>query len=120
MSADPRSDELDGERIRRLAAMRRATYRARSYFIIAAITCGVVAIQLAWMGITHFKSIGLKGPAMIVVAFFSFLGMTACLRRACALHRQAKHSALPEPSVPPDFSTLGDGSEQWKNLHDVR
>jgi hypothetical protein len=40
--------------------------------------------------------------------------------RARELRREAKASALPEPTTPPDFSTLDDGSKHWKNLEDVR
>jgi hypothetical protein len=42
-------------------------------------------------------------------------------RRAMELHRETKTPApLPPAPREPDFSTLSDGSQQWKNLDEIR
>jgi hypothetical protein len=40
--------------------------------------------------------------------------------RAIALHREATKSRVDTPMTPPDFSTLSDGSQRWKNLEELR
>jgi hypothetical protein len=42
------------------------------------------------------------------------------MRRAIVLHREATQSYLKDPTTTPDFSTLSDGSQRWKNLEDLR
>jgi len=32
------------------------------------------------------------------------------------MHHEANESRIAPPSAPPDFSTLGDGSQRWKDL----
>src|SRR2546421_12871854 len=49
---------LDGLRVRQLAAMRRAAYRARSYCVIALGVCGVAAAQLVLMTVRHVRHAG--------------------------------------------------------------
>ena len=49
---------LDGDRIHQLARQRRAANRMRSYCIIAACACGVVAIELIWMAVRWLRTIG--------------------------------------------------------------
>jgi hypothetical protein len=42
------------------------------------------------------------------------------LRQVAALNRELRQPALTEPAAPPDFSTLSDGSQRWKNLEDMQ
>jgi hypothetical protein len=39
--------------------------------------------------------------------------------RIVELNHELQQSALSEPEAPPDFSTLSDGSQQWKNLEQM-
>ena len=119
---DPRQDELDGLRIRQLAALRRASYRACSYAIIAAAACVVVTAQLGWMTIRYVRSIGFgwRSILCIVLSIASIWGAIYFARWAGLLHQEAKRSMLEKPATPPDFSTLSDGSQMAKNLEDVR
>ena len=118
------ADELDGLRIRQLSTLRRGAYRARSYAIIGAVAGFVVAIQLVIMTVPLVRARGwgrwpigyvlFAAAAVMIGAYFT--------RRALEVHREIKTPA-PLPPTPlggPDFSTLSDGSQQWKNLDDIR
>ena len=123
-SHDARNDELDGLRIRQLAALKRGAYRARSFAIIGAVTCFVVAVKLALMTVNHVQARG-WGPWPIGFALFSLVALMAgshFSRRALDVHREINTPAPlpPTPEGGPDFSTLSDGSQQWKNLEDIR
>jgi hypothetical protein len=115
-------EQLNTLRIRQLATARRAAYRARSYSIIAAAACAVMTGQLIWMTIRHVRSSGWgKQPiGYLLFALLAVFGIGYFVLRAIELHREAKKSALSDPTTPPDFSTLEDGSKRWKNLEDVR
>ena len=53
------------------------------------------------------------------VALLAAFGMTFFVRRAGALHREAAASRLDQPSGPPDFESLGDGSQRYENLRQI-
>ena len=119
---DLRADEMDPTRVRRLATERRSMNRTASYFIVATGVCVVAIGQLVWMTVQHLRAVGWT-PRPIGYLLFIVLALWAGWyvgNRAAALRREAKMSALPEPTTPPDFSTLDDGSKHWKNLEDVR
>jgi hypothetical protein len=107
-------DALDGERIRLHAAARRTAYRSRSHAIAAAITCQVLAVQLAWWGLSTWWLLWctLAIVAQALAILFA--------RSALALHRQAARSALVPPASTPDFSGLRDGSQRWEDLDNVQ
>ena len=117
-----RTDEMDAARIRRLAIERRSINRTASYFIVAAGVCVVAIGQLVWMTIQHVRGIGWT-PRPIGYLLFVVLAVWGAWyfgSRALELHREAKASALAEPTTTPDFSTLDDGSKHWKNLEEIR
>jgi hypothetical protein len=122
---DPRDlpeDELSAIRIRQIAAGRRATYRARSYCIIAAGVCAVAIAQLVWMIVQQFRAAG-WGMQCTGYALFALLGVQGVFYfaiRAVRLHREATHSSLTQLTQDPDFSTLDNGSKRVENLEDVR
>ena len=115
-------DHLDALRVRQLSAVRRGAYRTRSYCVIGLGACAVASVQLAVMAIRHVRAAGwewrplgyLCGVAAAMMAA-SFL-----LRQVAALNRELRQPALTEPEAPPDFSTLSDGSQRWKNLEDMQ
>jgi hypothetical protein len=114
-------DELSAIRIRQIAAGRRATYRARSYCIIAAAVCAVATAQLAWMIVQQFRAAG-WGMQCTGYALFASLGVWGVLYflvRAARLHHEARQSSLTEFTNEPDFSTLDNGSKRVENLEDV-
>ncbi len=96
-------------------------YRLRSCFVIAAVACIVVAIQLAWMIFQRARA-GVWDKRAIGYILFVVLALIATryfIRRATAAHREAVQSRIDAPTSPPDFSTLGDGSQRWKNLENI-
>ncbi len=143
------NDELDGLRIRQLAALRRGAYRVRSYMIVGAGGCAVAAVQLVWMTVASHRAAASLG--YILMAIVAAFGCSYFVRRIRAISKELDHSRLdahamrcvqcgydvrglssgscpecgaplpaPPPPAEPDFSTLSDGSQQWKNLEDIR
>jgi hypothetical protein len=108
------SDELDGIRIRRFAAVRKAAYRARSHCIIAAVGCLVAAIQLIWSAVER------RAPLCALFAVAAMVGTLLFVRRATKLHHEATETSLVEPTTAPDFSTLSNGSQQASNLENIQ
>jgi len=68
--------ELDRNRIRQLAAERRASMRTRSYCLIAAIVCAVAAIELAMMATSEIHKTGV-GPLAVTEIVFTILAVAA-------------------------------------------
>jgi hypothetical protein len=117
---DDREHELDGQRIRQLSTLRRGAYRARSIAIIVAVACFVASIQLT---ITAFTGkVATYRAISGALAVFAFFAAVHFARRVAALQREIRTPPPmpPEPPGGPDFSTLSDGSQQWKNLEDIR
>jgi hypothetical protein len=117
-----RPAELNGGRIRQLAALRRGAIRARSWCLIAAGVCGVGAIQLVIFALRGIRGGGWKIRAIcyLLVAVAGFVLMGFFLRRAARLKREIGKSAIGEAEGVPDFSSLSDGSQRWKNLEELR
>lgn len=64
---------------------------------------------------------GIRPAAYAVLALGAIYGAVHWSVRAMELNRQAAQPAQPAaPMPPPDFSTLGDGSQQMKNLDKLR
>jgi hypothetical protein len=122
--SDDASDELDGLRIRQLAALKRGAIRARSYALIGTVLAGVAVMKLVLMTIELVRARGwtLLPIAYILLACAALMLTVYLLRRAIKLHREANVPAPMPPTPPggPDFSKLSDGSQQWKNLEDIR
>jgi hypothetical protein len=113
--SEPGLSEL---RIRQMATLRRSAYRSRSYAIIGASACIVMAMQLIWTLIrSHRFNLWTIGFALATILLI--FAASYCIRRAIAMNREAKQSTIPEPTTQPDFSTLGDGSQLAKNLEEI-
>jgi hypothetical protein len=117
-----RDDELDGLRIRQLSSLRRATYRSRSYAVMATIVCVVATVQAAVL-LTRQGMHRVGGGSTIALACIVTAGAYGTwffARRAARLHAEA---TAPRPNDPharePDFSQLSDGSQRWKSLEQI-
>jgi DNA-directed RNA polymerase subunit RPC12/RpoP len=109
--------ELDGQRIRKFAAVRRAAYRSRSYCVIAVGACAVGAIELLYHVVAGHSGLGnVRAAAYVIVAIGLLWGAQHFSGLARHYHREAKRSALPPPIAPPDFSPLSDGSQIVRDL----
>ena len=121
---DDRGDELDGLRIRQLAALKRGAFRARSFALIGVVTSIVAAIKLVLMTLSQVRTRGWS-PSPIGFALFAIVALMLAgyfARRVKELQREidAPPTLPPMPPEGPDFSTLSDGSQQWKNLEEIR
>jgi hypothetical protein len=113
----PDEADLSGMRIRQVSALRRGAYRTRSWLLIGAIACGAGAAQLIFLAVrAHRNGHGTVLTGDLLVAFVALLAAPYFLRRAMQVNREIRQSAIEEPSTPPDFSTLSDGSQRWTNL----
>jgi hypothetical protein len=121
-ASDDRSAELDGLKIRQLATLRRAAYRSRSHAVIAMVVCVVAVGQAGVLLVQHLRQIGVGPRVPVYIAFIvaGAYGAIYFMRRALALHREATQTRVENPTSPPDFSTLSDGSQRWKNLEELR
>jgi hypothetical protein len=113
----PDRDDLDGLRIRQVYQLRRSIYRARRYWLVGMGICIVAAGQIVWKLFTSSPgSMGVSNAHAAVLAIACLVGAVFCIRQAAQLGRSARQSTLQEPEQPPDFSSLSDGSQHWKNL----
>jgi len=114
-------DELDGLRVRQIAVMKRSAWRSRSYMLIVLVGLLTIAGQMIWMAIQQFR----RGDAALISYLYLAVagGCLALTRpiwlRAQRLKAEAQRSDLPAPTGPPDFSSLSDGSQRWKNLERI-
>lgn len=115
---EEKRDDLDGLRIRNISLLRRTAYRGRSYCLIGMILCSAAGVQLLvraggamwrWGQPLYAVAYGLGAILAGVVAVRFY-------RRAAAYGQEARQSALSNPSAPPDFTSLQDGSQHWKSL----
>jgi hypothetical protein len=118
---EPSQDELDEMRIRKLAILRRAAYRSRSYCIIAVVACAVGIMQLVDDAVGGWNS---GRGHLRQIAYLAAAGGLFCLgilfwRWSVRFHQEAKRSALDTPLHPPDFSKLSDGSQRARNLENM-
>jgi hypothetical protein len=115
--------ELDAMRIRQVSAARRAAIRARSWLLIGVVGCLVGAGQCIWKARELHRREQHWGAAAIILMVFAIALFPAAAffaRRWLAIGRELAQPLLDEPTTPPDFSTLGDGTQHWKNLEDVQ
>jgi hypothetical protein len=117
-----RDDELDGLRIRQLATMRRAAYRSRSHAIIALLLCLIAAVESILRVARDLmrRQMGWWSVFYLLIAAGGLIGTLFFARRAMALHLEATQTRLLPPTESPDFSSLNDGSQRYKNLEELR
>ena len=115
---------IDAARVRQLSALRRGAYRTRSYCFVALGLCAVAAAQLVLFAVRHVRAAGwqLRPVGYVCGALAAAMAGAFFFRRAAELNRELRQrpAALADPQTPPDFSTLSDGSQSWKNLEQMR
>lgn len=121
-----RERELDAMRIRQLSTSRRAAIRAQGYWMVGICGCIGGLLLIVFDAVKYAQS---KGAARLSVFFVvrSVVGGVGLIwgaiyffRRWRLVGAELRKSALVEPTTPPDFSTLSDGTQQVKYLEDVK
>jgi hypothetical protein len=115
--------ELDGMRIRQLSLARRSAIRARTYLLIAAIGCVVGAEELSRKILAVARHGHAWGWRTFAFGTIAIVGVMAAIRfgaQFVEIGRELNRPLLQDPVEPPDFSSLSDGSQKWKDLHDVQ
>ena len=116
-------DELNAVRVRQLATLRLATLRARSWWLIGLLLSATTAIDLvgkAVVSVWHDRAWGVWPTLLVLGGVVATALAIAAGRAARRLGQEAATSALPPPTEPPDFSTLGDGTDRWRRLEEIR
>lgn len=115
-SEEPDQAELNSLKIRQFSV----TYRGRSWLIVAAIACLDAAAQLIYFAVRGYR-LGVRAVPLeeVSVAVVALLFSVYFFHRARDLTRELRKSKLAEPATPPDFSSLRDGSQRWKNLEEM-
>jgi len=112
-----RDAELSEMRISQVASLRRGAIRTRSWFIVVAAACVVVAIQFIYLAIEKYRVGQRRDPLRDVLCAGILLVIVPFVtRRILQLGSEIAESRLKDPTTPPDFSTLSDGSQRWTNL----
>jgi hypothetical protein len=118
-------DELSALRIRQYTALRRGAFRARSYALIGAAACGFSGVLLLLIAVAHTAVRRGVGMIPLGCALASAAALALALHFARRMRELSREIATPAPLPPappggPDFSTLSDGSQRWKNLDDIQ
>jgi len=123
--ADHRSqnDELDGMRIRQVSTLRRAAIRGRTYLQIGGIVCFTGGVQLSLKAVQRVRYERLWDARTFAFIAFSIVCLMLAVffyKRAVEIGRELKKPMLDEPEIPPDFSTLSDGTQHARDLEEMR
>jgi DNA-directed RNA polymerase subunit RPC12/RpoP len=118
-----RQEELDILRMHNLSRERRARGRMLSYMLIALLTCIVMMAELIFKAVIITRA--LHHLSLLVVGYLLFAAAGAIaafffLGRARAIARDLKQTSIDPSLPPPDFSTLSDGSQRWKDLEKIK
>ena len=118
-----RDAELDGLKIRQLSNARRALIRLRTYLFIACVLGTVGGVQLvikAVQRVRHEHVWDLRTIGFIAFAAVCFMLAVYFLNRMAEMNRELRRPLLEDPTTPPDFSMLSDGSQHARDLEDIR
>lgn len=110
-------------RIRQVSTLRRAAIRGRTYLQIGGIVCGTGGVQLglkAMQRVEHERVWDARTFAFIAFAVVCIMLAFFFFKRAIETGRELKRPMLDEPTTPPDFSTLSDGSQHARDLEEIR
>ncbi len=116
-------EQLNSTRIQQLTKLRRATIRSRSWCLIGAVVGFAAVVELIHKIVQYVHQDhgwGLWPSVFVLIAIGSGVMALLFSRRVIELHREIQKPLLDDPQTPPDFSTLSDGSQRWKNLEEMR
>lgn len=110
-------DRLNQKHIRIVQLEKRALYRKRTWMLVLAMGMFGLAGQVVWRGVEWFSIHPWYALAYLIVASGLMVGSVRFFAQAGHYSRLAREVRLPEPTEPPDFSTLSDGSQIVENLN---
>jgi hypothetical protein len=112
---------FDKLRIQNHTKLRMAAIRARSWWLIALVLALLVEVDMVINAIVYLWAHSWGWAILrLILGTIAFLAARHAHRRAAEFKLESQQSALEEPTVPPDFSTLNNGSDRWKELENIR
>ena len=114
---------FDKLRIEHFTALRMGAIRARSWWLIAMCMCALIVLDMLGKVIVEISvnhHWGLWPTLRVGLAIAAGFSAKHAYQRAAQFKKEIDKSAIPEPTTPPDFSTLDNGSDRWKDLENVR
>ena len=116
-----RQEDLHYLRIRQaVLTERRALARTRTWYIVGTAGFAVAAVQMLVLAYKYVYVSGagwrLRPIGYVFAALTASIAAAIWLRQILRINQELRRPVLDEPTTPPDFSTLSDGSERWKNL----
>ncbi len=118
-----RQDAFDKNRIRNYAALRMSAIRSRSWWLIGYWAALLLMLDMLGRIVLHLWYMhrwGWSPTFNLLIGSLEWAFARMAGRRAASFKREIEQSAVPEPTTPPDFSTLSDGTDHWKHLENVR
>ena len=108
---EARQNELNMNHIDQVTGIRRATLRIRTYLISGAGAFFLFAIKLVTLAVQPASGSPRKRLSYALFAVASVLVAWRMLVRVKLVNEELKKPLMEEPTTPPDFSTLSDGSQ---------
>jgi predicted RNA-binding Zn-ribbon protein involved in translation (DUF1610 family) len=112
-------ERLDDRHIRVVQLEKRSLYRSRSWMLVLGCLLIGLAGQLVWRGVVQFEADATRAIAYFVIAVGLIAFSVRFFRRAKRYLDEARAITLPEPTTPPDFSTLSDGRQIVDHLRSM-
>ncbi len=114
---EPEVAELEEIKIRRVVRERRALVRTRSYYLVILLACMLFSVQLVVRAVQ-------AGSINQVIGYIAGATLLLLIARTMVgkfreISARINRSDLQEPTTPPDFTPLSDGSQHARNLEDL-
>lgn len=115
-----RQRDLNDTRIRALSAERRATYRTRTFLFIAVVVLLAAIYEIVRRIFGRDYGYNAFGKAALAVLLIGCaIGVRFFFRKLVRTQRELNQPMQPEPTEPPDFTALEDGSQTWRQLEEM-
>jgi hypothetical protein len=118
-----RDNELDTARVRRLSARRMSVVRVASWYLIGFLVSlwAIAAFAINAMREAFEDRRWGIWPTVSMAFVSGFVWLARWCRRELKLARiEIAGHGVSEPETAPDFTTLGDGHDRWKDLEHIR
>ena len=115
------SDELESLKIHQIVRVRRALIRTRTYYLAAGVTALAGAVQVLYMLWRDWRALGWSPRIQMYVGLIPILLIVAwtMYRRMQVFSELINKPLQEDPTTPPNFDHLSDGSQHLRNLDDL-